>query len=319
MELEEYAPLLKRMKLGMLEPELQREILGLATEMGYESTISSSSDLYFMYRIYKAGRMKEKRSAKALKRAEDMILRLSSLHQAALQQPRERREKKERPPLTLLEGGIMAGKTTRQLLNSIGIDDERVISQAEERFGEKKVGERVELVNMTSLGDELVRAVFHAHPKTILIPKDGDFIAELEAMECKRSILDARKEARGGSLPPDVDYTVRPGVLLSSFQTIARLLDIRTIPVRETNVEAEYHGKPMEPDDFMKVVRRMGFDVVREAKHGTILSNDSGGVMSVQRAHRKQMTLNTSTIKIKLVEAGINLNEFESKRQELGL
>jgi hypothetical protein len=314
---------LKKIRLDMLEPELQREITELAAEMGYETAVASSSNLHFLYRMYRAEKAKGERSAQALKKAEDMILRLSSLHHAITRREEQRRknEVRRKIPLTLIEGGLSVGKKTRELLNSIGIDDESVIIKAEGLFGEKKIGERVELVLSTTLGEELVKKVFAAYPETMLMPNDDDFISELDAMESKKAILDGWARSREMPLPVWADYSLTPGILIDTYEDITRQLEI-TVPAAapgKIGKEITYRGKPMDPDDFMKVVRSMGFEEVRQANHGTLLKDGIGNIMCVQKAHRKQMELNPSTIKKKLQESGVDLDEFERKRRELRL
>ncbi|MCI0504203.1 hypothetical protein L0Y65_05865 [Candidatus Micrarchaeota archaeon] len=324
MEPGDYAPALKKIKVGALEPELQREICELAAELGYEATITASSSLHFLIRLYRAEKAKDRAGADRLKKAEDMILRLSSLHFAITQREEQRRkeERKKKMPLTLIEGGLRVSDRTRKLLNSIGIESEGVIIRAEELFGERKVGERVVLTLSTTLGEEVVRKVFAAYPETILIPKEDAFLSELDAMENKKAMLDGWAQSNGRPLPAWADYNQTPGILLDTYADIARQLDIELPPeVRPTQPEKEvkYRGKPMHPDDFMKVVKTLGFAEVRHATHGTLLRDDRGNVMSVAKSHRSQAELNSPTIKKKLVEAGVDLDQFEEKRRQLKL
>lgn len=323
MEPGEFESALKRIRVGMLEPAMQREVAELAADLGYEATITSSSNLHFLLRLYRAEKAKDEASARRLKKAEDMILRLSSLHHAIIRQEEQRRtvERKKKIPLTLIEGGLSAGRKTRELLNSIGIEDENVIARAEGLFGEKGVGERVDLVKSTTLGEELVKKVFGAYPETILLPKDDDLISELEAMEGKVEMVEGWARNVGRPLPAWADYHQTPGILLDTYEDIVRQLEI-PLPVpapAKAEREIEYHGKPMDPGDFMKVVKAMGFAEMREATHGTLLRDGKGNIMCVQKAHRKQMMLNPSTIKKKLRESEVDLDEFERKRRELRL
>lgn len=220
----DHAGILKKIRLGMLEPELQREITELAAEMGYEATITASSNLHFLHKIYQAEKVKGKRSARALQKAEDMILRLSSLHHAVTQREEQRRkeEKRKRIPLSVIEGGLSAGKRTRSLLASIGVEDESVASRAEELLGEKGVAGRVELVQSTTLGEGLTRKFFSTHPEIIMIPGDGQFSSELEAMEGKKEMIDAWSRTTGRRPPLWADYGMTPGILLDSYEDIRR-------------------------------------------------------------------------------------------------
>jgi hypothetical protein len=323
MEPEDVGANLKKIRLEMLEPDLQREITELAAEMGYEATIASSSSLHFLYKIYQTEKARGERSAKALKKAEDMILRLSSLHHAITQREEQRRKegRKMKIPLTLIEGGLSVSKKTRELLNSIGIEDENAIIKAEELFGEKKIEERVGLVQSTTLGKELVKKAFAAYPETILIPNEDDFISELDAMENKKAILDGWAKSGERPLPAWADYNQTPGILIDTYEDITRQLEIPMPAAAPLKIgkEITYRGRPMDPDDFMKVVKAMGFVEVREANHGTLLRDAKSNIMCVQKAHRKQMELNPSTIKKKLQESSVDLDEFERTRRELRL
>lgn len=328
MELRDTEALLKRMKLRQLEPALQREILEFAEQMGYETTITASSNLHFLLKLYKAEMAKEKKSRKALKKAEELILRLSSLHYDIIRREGERRkeELKRKIPFTGIRGGAPISEKTRRALESIGITDEAVMEQAVELFGDAKIDERVGLVNSTNLGDKVIKKVFGTHPETILIPNDGDFVSELDAMEIKKAIIDDWSEARGLPPPPWADYLQTPGILLDSYHDISRLLGLKVSEEKDAMPEeseekrkVNYTGKPMVPADFIKVVIELGFEVTRESKHGILLRNASGVVMCVQKAHRKQEELNPSTIKKKLREAKIDLDEFERTRRDLHL
>ncbi|MFH0885088.1 MAG: hypothetical protein V1861_05250 [Candidatus Micrarchaeota archaeon] len=323
MEPEDVAPALKKIRLEMLEPELQREITELAAEMGYEATITTSSNLHFLYEIYRAEKARGERDAKALKKAEDMILRLSSLHHSIIQREEGRRkaERSRKVPLTLIEGGLTASKRMRELLESVGIKDEKIMEHAAGFFSEDEILSRVELIQASNLWPDAARRVFGAHPETIMIAKHDEFISEIEAMENKKAVLEGWVKAHERDLPIWADYNRTPGILLDSFEDITRQLEIRlpeTSPMKEEG-EVRYRGKPMDPRDFMKVTLALGFFVLREATHGTLLSDDRGKIMCVQKAHRSQMELNQSTIKKKLNEAGVDLDEFEKKRRELRL
>ena len=320
MDLEGHESALRKIKLGQLEPGLQQEILQFASEMGYETTISSSTSVHFIYTLYESERAKERKDRKALRKAEDLIMRLSSLHLAVVEREQQRRqqERKIKIPLTMIEGGLSIGKKTRELLGSIGIEDEKVIVQATALFGDAKLEERVDIVKTAAIGDELTKKLFKAHPETILIAKDDDFIAELEAIESKKLMLESWGETKANGLPVWADFNKLPGILLDSFEDITRQLGIKIDEPPEEAKRPKYEGKPMDPEDFTKVIMEMGFEPKREAKHGVLMERE-GTFLCVQRGHRKQEMLNTATIKKKLTEAGINLDEFEEIRRMLKL
>jgi hypothetical protein len=72
--------ILKRIKISELDPTLKQEVTELVQLMGHESAIRSSDSLDLMYTLYRAEKAKERKNRKVLKQAEDMIMRLSSLH-----------------------------------------------------------------------------------------------------------------------------------------------------------------------------------------------------------------------------------------------
>jgi len=314
---------LRRMRFGLLEPEIQKEVLELASELGWESAVTAQSDLHFLFRIYQSGRARGDAGHKALERAEDMIMRLSGLHHAIAQKEAARRttERKRRIPLTLVEGGLAVSDKTRKLLASIGIEDESTITRAVGMFGEEKTAERAGLVLAMDVGIETLRGIFRAHPETILFPKDDDFVSELDAIEKKRDVIDGWAFSNGKDAPAWADYRKTPGILLDTFQDIIRQLEIELPPERPAREEkaVKFISKPMHPDDFIKVVRGLGFEKMRDASHGTLMRDGAGNIMCVAKSHRSQSELNGSTIKKKLVEAGVDIGQFERKRREMGL
>lgn len=323
MEMGDYERLLKSIRVSMLEPGLLREITELADELGYETAIKSSSSLHFLLRLYRAEQAKEKRSAKALKKAEDIILRLQGLQHPVVQRENARRteERRKRFPLKLIEGGLSVSRKSRESLNSIGIEDEGVIIRADEMFGEKTIEERVGLVKASTLDLALLKKVFGTHPDIILIPHEDDLVAELDAIEGKKMVIDIWSTQAGKDLPVWADYNKTPGILVDTYEDISRQLSI-PVPDQAFSKEkkgAKYRGRPMDPSDFMKVVEELGFVAVRQATHGTMMKDGKGGIMCIQKAHRSQMVLQPATIKKKLAEAGVDLDEFEKKRREFKL
>ncbi|MEW6035099.1 MAG: hypothetical protein AB1529_00660 [Candidatus Micrarchaeota archaeon] len=322
MDVEALAPALRKMKVGELDPELRSEIATLARELGRGSAITASSSLHFLLKLYRAEKAKERGREKALKRAEELILRLSSLHHDIQKRESERRreERGRRIPFPAIRESVIVSGKLREMFGSIGITDEGVMGRAVELLGEERAGERVDMVKLMDIGPELTKRLFSEHPDTVLIPKEDDFVSELEAIEAKKGMIDSWREANGREPPMWADYDKTPGILVDTYEDITRLLNLEPPETAGAEQkEARYRGKPMDPDDFSRVVMAMGFSGVRESKHGRILSDGKGNIMCVQRAHRKQEQLNPSTIKKKLTEAGVDLDEFEKKRRELKL
>ncbi|HSB46622.1 MAG TPA: hypothetical protein VLD37_01310 [Candidatus Bilamarchaeum sp.] len=324
MDIDPDISVLRKMKLSSIEPALANEIIEFAQSVGYEATITSDTSLGFLVKIYKAERAKERRGRKALQKAENLILKLSSLHLEQHQRENQRRkaERAKKIPLHEPEIEIPVSKKTKELFESIGIKDEKFMMAAVGMLGEKEAGERVALVHATSLGKELAQRVFGEYPEVLLVMPDSEFISELEAMENKKYIIDIRKADTERPVPIWADYENAPGILLDSYADIERLLELQVPeapPESSKREELKYRGKPMDPDDFMKVVMALGFSPMRETKHGTLMKSGSGGIMCIQKGHRKQEELNPSTIKKKLAEAGVDLENFERKRREMNL
>ncbi len=320
MEIEKSGGFLKKIRVGQLEPILQREVMELASEMGYESTVTASSNLHFLYRLCTAEETKEKRSREQLKKAEKLILKLASLHHEA--QKRERKAKKEpakKIPLTVVEAGIKVSEKTRKLLNSIGIRDEKTMAEIEGVLGADKIGERVEIILASTL-EEAVEKFFAAHPDRVAIPDDERFVLEIEKIETKKQIIDNWRK-KEGRIPIEADYLITPGILLGEYHTIARLLNVEMpeeVDIQESEKRSKYRGRPMHPDDFRKVVEALGFSFVRPTTEGVMMRRGDV-IMGIQKAHAGQMELSRRTIKRKIMEARISPDEFERARGELKL
>jgi len=322
-ELETGRSFLKSIRMNNLEPGLQREVLALADELGYERTIKAESSLAFLFELYGTERVKRDRAK--LRRAESLILKLATLHHETVQRTiREEAKRKERLPFATAGGvvgrvALTVSERMRKLFHSLGIDDEKIMVRALENFGEKEVENRIELALASRLGEEVLKALFGAHPELIL---ESDFSFRIETIEQKKDILDSAKSTR--PLPQELDYGQRPDALLLDFADIARLLSLKGQEVEQPEMieipKVKYRSKPMHPLDFIKVVREFGFELVREATHGWLYKNErTGAMMCIQKPHRSQFELNGSTIKKKLTEASIPLDKFEEIRQKLRL
>jgi hypothetical protein len=312
---------LRRIRLEDLDPQLQREIRDFADSMGHEMTVRERGDLRFILKLYQQEKRKGHADRRRLEEAENIIMKLSSFRSQTLRREAVRRkeEQSKRARFRVMDGALTYSKRAEELLNSIGITDRNVIQQAEELLGDSGIEERVDLVKSVDIPQDILLRLFSEFQQLILIPNDEDFVYELEAIETKRDIIDTWSGAN--MVPPPVwaDYGRTPGILLDDYHDISRLLGLEEPEVEEgPELMVEYRGKPMDPEDFMKVVLAMGFSRIREAKHGTLIRRGDF-VMCVQKAHRKQMQLNPSTQKKKLQESGVDLNEFERKRRELRL
>jgi hypothetical protein len=329
MDTSESASFLRKMKLGELVPDLRQQVIELASRMNYETTLKASSSLYFLFELYQAEKAKEEKSQDALKKAEDLIIRLETLQHSVMARSARKGKEKEKehgPQFRKIEVEILINDKTRKLFSSIGITDETVMAKTIEAMGERKTEERIELVHATNLGNELTRRFFPAYPELLIEPNDEQFVNELEILEMKKAVVDCWVLANGRPPPQGADYGNNPGIMLESFHEIARQLGAEIPEAVKKNLEAaekkvaKYRGKPMHPDDFIKMAQAFGFSIVRKSKHGVLMKNEqTGKIMCVQISHKSQKQLNAPTIKDKLKDSGIDPDLFEEKRRELGL
>jgi hypothetical protein len=285
LDIESVGPQLKRIKIAQLEPELLAGVLEIAEEHGYEVTITASSDLGFLYQIYKAENARRKKDLKRLKKAQDMIMRLAgaySLHHAtARQEAKSREERRGGFRGASMEYDMEVSKRMRELFNSIGINDEREMERAVSLLGEGKIEERVSEIMRSRLWPEPARSVFGENPETIRMPKDDDFTGELCAMEDKKDILDAWKDATGNQLPVWADYDESPSVLLVEYTVICKVLGIASAEgARMEEDAASERAGPLDRKGLEKTLGELGFRMERE-DGGLVFSHEDGRVITI--------------------------------------
>jgi hypothetical protein len=260
LDLEFYEPHLRKIKVHSLDPELMQDVLEVANELGLEVTVTSSSNLDFLFRSYHAEKSKKCKDRQKLEKAEDLILKLAGFY--TLKHGKSKRtDKEEKKPF---QGAMPAQQIPishgiRSALQSIGIDDEHQMRLTVEQIGEPKIEQRVSLVRKTSLPVDVIRGVFSENPDTLRMPEDGMFAGELMAMEHKMEFLDAWRETSGQELPLWADYGFSPPVLLSDYQSIVWGLGVET-PTANTqipqgdypHISAEYLHKILEHFGFSR-------------------------------------------------------------------
>jgi hypothetical protein len=270
-----------------------------------------------------------RRSADVEKKEEAEVLELE-VKRPPVRERVEPEEVTAEPVETIVETQVEEGKTHREpkaralgdgviaLFNSIGITEERKMRRILILTDKDTIKLRLEYA-VEAIGAELATAILGRRSR-LLYQEEKDFVDALDTMGKKKALIDIT-EANEGPVPEEYDYRQNPDVLFKSFKAIIDALNIKRMDVVTEGKEEgpKYRGKPMEPGDFISVIEVLGFSMTREAKHGIMFTNEEGVVMGVQRAHRKQMMLNPSTIKKKLQEAGVDLDEFERARRGLGL
>ncbi len=313
---------LKKVKIRQLDPIIQSEAIDVAKELGLERSIKADSTLHFLYQNCCKQEAKEKKSRERLERAKNIILSIGALSEAITHREtkRRRQEQKRKRTFRLVDSELKASKKTIELLRSIGIDDEKIAGRAEAMFGVEDVEHRVELVGALNLDEKTRMKLFGRWPETFLIPDEEDFFSELESIGTKKNMITTWAKTNDRPPPIWADFREFPGILLDEYHDIARLLDLeeQEQPEKGKKKEVKYRGKPMYPNDFMKVVEALGFVKVREANHGTLMRRGDN-IMCIQKSHRAQAQLNRSVVKAKLVESEVDLDKFEEKRRELRL
>ncbi len=314
MDLESQRKLLKRIKIGSLEPALQEEVFQLAREMEYESAIKSSSNLHFLFKIYQAETVKRRRSEKLLRKAEDLILRLATLHQGRIEREVKGKKKEKRKPRLPAEVSITISKKMEELFRSIGISDEKVMVQTVEVLGEEATINRIDLIHLTRLGDEVVKKVFGIFPQVLLEPKEENFLLELDTLENKKAIIDGWLESHE-SLPSAADYSKRPDVLFEDYHKISGLLGIEEKSEEEEAPEEEvkYRPKAMRNRDMWKVLEGLGYQLKRKKKEMTF-EGPEGKTLTISNPHDGEY--DPITIRRIIRDMGIKPDEFEKARRE---
>ncbi|MEW6722819.1 MAG: type II toxin-antitoxin system HicA family toxin [Candidatus Micrarchaeota archaeon] len=301
--------------------ELAAEVAQLAGLLGYEGAASGRNALHLLYRFYQEEKAREESGAERLKKAEEMILRLSSLH---YEEQRKEMERKRAGGTARFKwrgsGGIPAGKKAKELLASIGITDEHAASFIAETIGEAKIEERVELVGASMLGGELVKKVFALKPELMLAPTDGAFLESIDAIERKKGIIDIWSDGREIA-PADAIYNHLPDILFEDYHEISRLLELKPpeshpSTEKEDDLKLKLSGRKISPDDFVKVLKRLGFQAAREDQPHRVYKHPDGRVAVVQKYGAGE-EFGPGLIKMKLRDFSIDPSEFERARQEL--
>ena len=274
LDIESIGPRLRGIRISRLSPELLDGVLELAADQGYELTFASSSDLDFLFRIYQAEKVKGRRGAKALKRAEKLILAINGLYfnkEGGTERAEHKKEKK-RPRFDIMESELAISRRMHNLFESVGITDEREMQQSIALLGEKKVEERIAEALRSKIGPELIRKVLSENPEVLRIVKDGDFSAELSAMENKKGMIDAWKGSHGKVLPVWADYDQSPNILLVEYKNIYRALGME-------GWEGISAG-PEKGEHLMKMLKELGL-IVQERGGALVIKGPEGKALTI--------------------------------------
>jgi len=317
-------PLLRKLKLGRLDPALQNEIVDFADEMGYERTITSEDSLHFIFRIYQAEKAKEKRSRRMLKKAEDLIMKLASLQYETRQ--REIRsgakEEKKAPLSRWSEAPITIGKRLTALFESIGITQQATMELIVGIIGERKAVERVELILASNIGQPLAKKLFGARPEALFEPRDEIFLSMISDIETKKEIMDRWSTAR--DIPEEKRmYNRNPPLLFESHAEISRILglekqeasvteDRAPQPLKEER--AKYRPIPMRNTDLWRVLEEFGYELKRH-RNEMVFANAEGRTLTIGAPHNRMY--DPIVIRHIITDMGTTPEKFEAVRQRV--
>lgn len=305
---------LRKMRVGELEPGLQKEVIEFAGEMGYEGTLKSSSRLHILLDIYNAEKVKEKRSRKALKKAEKLIMKLAGLAYVAEARRPQKAERREFPAAAERMELHLSGRM-KALFESIGIRDERVMAQAIELHGEGGVEERAGLLLASPLGQALVQKLFTMRPAMIL-EKTDDFVLRLDTLENNKRIVDGWCELNGVAAGREI-YRSMPEILFEEYARISRFLRVAE-PVEAPPAERKKHHEKlpeMHQNDLFAVFRAHGVWITGGGREQMKGHRPDGRTFPIpdRRAYSPQQ------VRYLIREAGISREQFFETGQRLGI
>jgi predicted RNA binding protein YcfA (HicA-like mRNA interferase family) len=307
--------------VGSLEPALRKEVMDVASELGREGAVTEKTSLHFLLRLYQAEKAKEKGREEALRKAECLIPRISALiHEAHAKEMERKRAEGGKKPFHWGEPAEMPlSSRAISLLESVGITDRRTMAHIVDLLGEGILEERVELIHSSHLGQTASKALFGHKPDLLVEGDEGGFARSLEDMEAKKQMVDNRYSELGMDGPVYINY---PEILVDSFHEVARIMEIRPSQGEPAPAEDGKRRKlrvsPIGPDEFIKVLRAMGFEIKSNGPH-RVLSHEDGRVSVVQSAHGPNKEFGAGLIRMKLRESGITVEDFQKKRTELGV
>jgi predicted RNA binding protein YcfA (HicA-like mRNA interferase family) len=301
---------LKKIKMRELEPELQEEIQNIAKTLNPEQAIKSTSSLHFLYELCQAEKEKHADS-ETLKKAEKLVYQLATLSHARIARHIQKK-KKEKPkvssePQLML---VLSEKVVDAFLH-LGIADEKFMREAVGLLGETEIIERSELVMASHLDEKTRKSLFGGNPRILLAASQALFITDIEIIEKKKDIFDTLISMQ--KLPEQADYRKDAGALLLSARGIMWLLELPPQPALPEQSPEEKAGSlpTMKRREFVKKMKRLGFEKEREVRHGAFYSNEATGkTIMIQNEHGKG-DIETGIIREKLREAGVSVTEFK--------
>lgn len=322
---EDVRKILKNVFFSNLSDDLQKEVEALARDLGYEKTITPKTNLSFLLQLYNTQRAK-KSAARKLKEAEKMIMRIASLkYNEVIQKAKEAGSEKAagfRVAQMASDLSLVISERIRQIFERLGIRDRKIIENAIWTLGEKEIENRAEIIWSSALDEKTIKGVFEFNPN-LIIERFETLVATMEMLETKKEMIDAWEKEN--NRPSPLNYRDQPAVLFTDYAVLQKMLGeaAKEQPAeQETREEktVEYRARPMRAEDLIKVLVKAYGCEVREGNHYIVSNPQNGKTTTISKSHKGQMELNRSVVK-KIVEQqlGIDLRDFQKKREELGL
>ncbi len=323
MNLKHLRPNLEGLKVSKLTSSLLDELLDLSEDVGYDKTIYYSGDLGFILDIYEL--TKKSKDQRLLKKAENMILSLSSLTHDKGGKKRRKRSKETAKSFKSISFdsesdmlGIPLNQKIVDVFHSIGIENKAMMRIAVGLLGENKIKDYSEYLLSSELGENLVKAYMKVNPEAILQPSEDLFLLDITTLEKKKQIFDFYKENL--DLPDKLEYEKNPQILQLDLKEIIEALNIE----QESEGESTLHeGKTpkseqiptLKTKEFIRIMKDFGFKEERRVKHGTFYYNaQQDARVMIQNPHRGQQYMETGIIREKLRQAGITDKEFMDRK-----
>lgn len=275
MDLEDVRTLLKKTRVRELDSTLRKEVFELALELGNETTITTKSNLHFVFELYQKERVKDKKSRKMLKKAERIIATLAALNHVHHQKKEQGTKEETTIAMPRQFSGSMPdmrfSRRIVELFESVGITDRREMERIVSSIGEREVENRIEAIQISRIDREVVKALFGKHTELLCIPVETAFFETIESIEKKGEFIDAH---RGSVVIPErIDYKKFPDVLLRDMGELVRDLNMDTtnkVTVTEATVERaeeqkrpKYVARTMRTSEMITVLAALGYELDR--------------------------------------------------------
>lgn len=268
MDLDDIRTMLKKTRVRELDPALRKEVLGLASELENETTITTKSNLHFIFELYQKERKRDKKNLKILRKAEQIMANLAELHQLRHERNRPPIKRDDTPIIGRHFGGseMQFSRKITELFESIGITERKEMERIVGIIGEREVETRIETIHISKLEGETAKALFGKHPELLCIPEEAAFFEKIEGIEKKIAVIDAYMNSTG--IPESMDYRKFSDVLLLDMGEVVSNLNMDTAnkvtkdEVTETAEQQKgpkYIARTMKTKEMAAVLAALGY------------------------------------------------------------